>query len=57
MMERGGCGGGKKIDLKVEASEEMQILAGVGAHIIIVIQSESHDYHGISMVFFFVFLF
>lgn len=56
-MERGGCGGGKKIDLKVEASEEMQILAGVGAHIIIVIQSEPHDYHGISMFFCFLFFF
>lgn len=35
MMERGGCGEGKKKDLKVEKSEGMQIPAGVEAHVII----------------------
>lgn len=34
MMERGGCGDGKK-DLKVKASEGMQIPVGVGARVII----------------------
>lgn len=35
MMEREGCGEGKKKDLKVEKSEGMQIPAGVEAHVII----------------------
>lgn len=57
MMERGGCGDGKKKDLKVEASEGMQILQEWElVSSFQVFQNEPGDYHGFYYYYFFFFL-